>query len=248
MIKFFRKIRQKLLMENKTGKYFKYAIGEIVLVVIGILIALQINTWNNNRLAKKQMESYLVSLKEDLKQDTTNLASSISAYKYFIKTKAPLKRLSFENTPTDSLFLLILTRTAKKNTILSTYNKIGNSKITQISENNTLSNKIYDYYNSSIIYFNEMIDYDRMTSIKITDYWVYEQNIYEMSLNPEIPNSQGEEQSRKALLKLISGPKGKNHLKVGYDNNIRMLEVYQNRKSEATNLIIDIEKEIKKSK
>ena len=45
MIKFFRKIRQNLLMENKTGKYFKYAIGEIILVVIGILIALQLNTY-----------------------------------------------------------------------------------------------------------------------------------------------------------------------------------------------------------
>jgi hypothetical protein len=49
MIKFFRKIRQNLLMENKTGKYFKYAIGEIILVVIGILIALSINNWNDNR-------------------------------------------------------------------------------------------------------------------------------------------------------------------------------------------------------
>jgi len=48
MIKFFRKIRQNLLRENKTGKYFKYAIGEITLVVIGILIALQINNWNEN--------------------------------------------------------------------------------------------------------------------------------------------------------------------------------------------------------
>ena len=47
MIKFFRKIRQNLLMENKTGKYFKYAIGEIVLVVIGILIALQLNNYND---------------------------------------------------------------------------------------------------------------------------------------------------------------------------------------------------------
>ncbi len=46
MIKAFRKIRQNLIMENKTSKYFKYAIGEILLVVIGILIALQINTWN----------------------------------------------------------------------------------------------------------------------------------------------------------------------------------------------------------
>jgi len=48
MIKFFRKIRQNLLRENKTRKYYKYAIGEITLVVIGILIALQINNWNEN--------------------------------------------------------------------------------------------------------------------------------------------------------------------------------------------------------
>ncbi|MGB5481605.1 MAG: DUF6090 family protein, partial [Eudoraea sp.] len=54
MIKFFRKIRQNLLMENKTGKYFKYAIGEIVLVVIGILIALQINNWNES--SKQRIE------------------------------------------------------------------------------------------------------------------------------------------------------------------------------------------------
>ncbi len=46
MIKFFRNIRKTLLTEGKTSKYFKYAIGEIVLVVIGILIALQINNWN----------------------------------------------------------------------------------------------------------------------------------------------------------------------------------------------------------
>jgi hypothetical protein len=43
MIKFFRKIRQNLLIENKTGKYLKYAIGEIILVVIGIVIALQVS-------------------------------------------------------------------------------------------------------------------------------------------------------------------------------------------------------------
>ena len=56
MIKFFRKIRQNLLNEGKTTRYFKYAIGEIVLVVIGILIALQINTWNQERLSKNELE------------------------------------------------------------------------------------------------------------------------------------------------------------------------------------------------
>ena len=49
MIKFFRKIRYQLLGEGKTGKYLKYAIGEIVLVVIGVLIALSINNWNEHK-------------------------------------------------------------------------------------------------------------------------------------------------------------------------------------------------------
>ena len=52
MIKFFRHIRQNLIMENKMGNYFKYAIGEILLVVIGILITFSINTWNQNRINK----------------------------------------------------------------------------------------------------------------------------------------------------------------------------------------------------
>lgn len=49
MIKFFRKIRYDLMEKNKTGKYLKYAIGEILLVVIGILIALSINNWNEQK-------------------------------------------------------------------------------------------------------------------------------------------------------------------------------------------------------
>lgn len=63
MIKFFRKIRQQLLNENKTSKYLKYAIGEIVLVMIGILLALQVNNWNNERKEYQQLKKYAVSLK-----------------------------------------------------------------------------------------------------------------------------------------------------------------------------------------
>ncbi len=66
MIKFFRKIRQNLLSEGKTGKYLKYAIGEIVLVVIGILIALSVNNWNNNRINHLKEDNYLINLASDL--------------------------------------------------------------------------------------------------------------------------------------------------------------------------------------
>ena len=77
MIKFFRNIRQNLLSEGKTGKYLKYAIGEIALVVIGILIALQINNWNENRKDNFVELKILESLNNDLKTDIDNLKGMI---------------------------------------------------------------------------------------------------------------------------------------------------------------------------
>ena len=65
MIKFFRKIRQKLLSENKFSKYLIYAVGEIILVVIGILIALQINNWNEERKDKLREHVILLQLQEE---------------------------------------------------------------------------------------------------------------------------------------------------------------------------------------
>ena len=65
MIKFFRKIRQRLLTENKFSKYLLYAIGEIVLVVIGILIALQINNNNQQRISFNEEQVLLKILKDD---------------------------------------------------------------------------------------------------------------------------------------------------------------------------------------
>lgn len=70
MIKFFRKIRQKLLSEGKTEKYLKYSIGEIVLVVIGILIALQINNWNENRKERSSIKEYLTEVRENMVIDS----------------------------------------------------------------------------------------------------------------------------------------------------------------------------------
>ena len=67
MIKFFRKIRQNLLIKNKFSKYLLYAIGEIVLVVIGILIALGINNRNQERINEDKITSILKEIQNDLK-------------------------------------------------------------------------------------------------------------------------------------------------------------------------------------
>ena len=69
MIKFFRKIRQQLITENKFSKYLIYAIGEIILVVFGILIALQVNNWNQNRIAEKAEIELTKNILNDLEAD-----------------------------------------------------------------------------------------------------------------------------------------------------------------------------------
>jgi len=69
MIKFFRKIRFDLMEKNKTGKYFKYAIGEIILVMIGILLALQVNNWNNNRIEQNEEKEVIAKLHTDFKEN-----------------------------------------------------------------------------------------------------------------------------------------------------------------------------------
>ena len=97
MIKFFRKIRQNLLSEGNTGKYLKYAIGEIILVVIGILIALQINNWNEARKLQNTMQSVYSIIKTDLLSDIKNIDMALT-----------------EMSPRDSIFKRVINRQMTK--------------------------------------------------------------------------------------------------------------------------------------
>jgi len=81
MIKFFRKIRQQLLLKNRFSKYLLYAIGEIILVVIGILIALQINNWNEIRKIRNTEQQYLLSLKEEFSFNKVELKNIMNRNK-----------------------------------------------------------------------------------------------------------------------------------------------------------------------
>jgi hypothetical protein len=88
MITFFRKIRKKMTDKNKPATYVRYAIGEIVLVVIGILIALQINNWNEERKINLREKSYLRNLQIDLTDDTSMLKDVVSdQLQYLERTK-----------------------------------------------------------------------------------------------------------------------------------------------------------------
>ena len=106
MIKFFRHIRRALLSESKFAKYMLYAIGEIILVVIGILIALQINTWNNNKIEERKETKILLQLKNGLMSDKevieteliklTNVQKSIKTLKNLLNNDRQVYELSMD--------------------------------------------------------------------------------------------------------------------------------------------------------
>jgi len=85
-MRIFKNIRLKLASENKVLAYLRYAIGEIFLVVIGILIALQINTWNENRKTQKKEILIYQELNSDLLQTKEEIASTIAKHKERIKS------------------------------------------------------------------------------------------------------------------------------------------------------------------
>jgi len=81
MIKFFRQIRRKLIDKGNLKRYLIYAIGEILLVMIGILLALQVNNWNeSNRLAASKI-TYLKEIRNDLVQDSLSISVVIHKFK-----------------------------------------------------------------------------------------------------------------------------------------------------------------------
>lgn len=99
MIKLFRNIRQNLIMENKNSKYLKYAIGEIVLVVIGILIALQINNWNEGKKAKEREILFYQNALLDLKEEAKHISTNIEWFKGYQDTYYDIYQESKGHTP-----------------------------------------------------------------------------------------------------------------------------------------------------
>ena len=166
MIKFFRNIRQSLLSEGRTSKYLKYALGEIILVVIGILIALQINNWNEQRKLKNKERLYLEALYKDmvemqniyssrLLESPKRLKTALNGLKYVQNCgEGSLKKLSLDSMLYDHQVLPDFF------VINDTYNEMLSANILAGLSNKKLKNDIIQLF-SWINNNNEYIKYFR---------------------------------------------------------------------------------------
>lgn len=100
MLPLFRRIRQSLLSENKFSRYLLYGVGEILLVVIGILLALQVDNWNQHRQREEEVAKYLVNLREALHDDISSLDNTISTNQFRLYGIFYILKFSGLNTST----------------------------------------------------------------------------------------------------------------------------------------------------
>ncbi|MDT0557842.1 DUF6090 family protein [Ichthyenterobacterium sp. W332] len=153
MIKFFRKIRYNLMETGKTKRYLKYAIGEITLVVIGILIALQINNWNEKIKHSEEEQIILKKLSTDIKNDIKflklqieNGKTHINDYKFCLDVLSAERDSNLEefNQRFSSTMLMVSFDINK-----TTFNGITDSRTIDYIKNNELVDSLNTFYNNN---------------------------------------------------------------------------------------------------
>ncbi len=150
-----------LLSKNKLGKYFIYAIGEIFLVVIGILIALWINNWNNESIAKKEEEKSYLNIKQQVVDDRKEVVKvkDLNNYYYSIYDYATKIIIAQDRTKVDSLalFAMGLSRYSDFNRNGKIYETLVNSGELQLLENTDITSAIQQL-ETTYIYVNKLED------------------------------------------------------------------------------------------
>lgn len=111
-MKLFRKIRHTLILDNKKTQYLKYALGEIILVVIGILIAVQINNWNESIKDEKSLNEYLIKIKSHTYEDIDQLEELSNGRKQIADICKKARNSILNKTENENLFLFKITGTA----------------------------------------------------------------------------------------------------------------------------------------
>lgn len=213
MLKYFRRIRLKLLDEGNLKRYLTYAIGEILLVMIGILLAIQVNNWNNNKLVKKSEQLALIKLKEEVESNYFQFQNTQKVH-HNIFDAADLLLSFIEETNTnfiseDSLKLAIGWIAGPNPTFNpsnGTINSLINSGKIEIIQNDSLKTMLTQWKDLVYDYQEEEIELDELIDNQLRPLILsyVDLNYKEEKLTGSINRSIRESIEVKNLLTLVS--------------------------------------------
>ena len=247
MLRFFRKIRQKLLTDNKFSKYLLYAIGEILLVVIGILIALQVNNWNEKRKDYLEFRNILFGIIGDLNEDAFQITRSLRRVdENNKKIKSFLNHEDYMDFTRDSLERSLETFYTSIPWTTNNFDRLIKSDIIEYENNEELIKEIKTYYEISIPSMKDLEEWLKDAVIRSDDYWRFQQNSYEFNYEDELHSYQGDEIAIATLNRLLKSPKPRNILKINYRKNKQLMRRYERLLKRIEKLVPKIELELSK--
>ena len=169
MIKFFRKIRYKLMTTGKTSKYFKYAIGEIVLVVIGILIAIQINNWNEKRKASAYNKTLLKQVHKELAFNIEKANKLIEFYrgKDTLIYKIIMKNVTYDDYKTNRIYSSVLFASMEVNLANDDYLNFMDNQNHSNQDQESIILKLKELYRTDK---NEVDNFDDITLTRFVEF------------------------------------------------------------------------------
>lgn len=218
MIKFFRKIRYNLMSENKAGKYFKYAVGEILLVVIGILIALQINNWNEERNNQATLKQFLMEFREELKLNIQDFKFSIKEIDEQRRQKDNLlKNKRLDTMPIDTLEKHIETRYVVIGHNPALLRRFENAQIANYGKYDSIFIELQEFYGFVMPEYKLVTQSHNESVNQENDFWIYSQQTFELKLrNGEDALLSDSITRKKEFIKLIQSTTLRNMLKSDY--------------------------------
>ena len=243
MLPFFRKIRYRLAKDNQFLKYVQYALGEIVLVVLGILIALQINNWNEYRKDISKSRAILGEFKKDLASDTTGINRVVRLLERRTSYEAwALNRVVYDKSQVDSLKNALFSTVYQEFIQDRTYNKL------QVSQNPNLTGFL-DLQNNLTTYYTDtkfLLDYGNQLEEEFQKQYNLNTLLrkeLEIQLDP-FPTLSSEDKQIETLIRYAQTIEGRNFLKENYSRRRTMIKYFNRVKEEAIQLIQRIDTQL----
>ena len=206
MINFFRKIRKQLADDNKPLKYLRYAIGEILLVVIGILIALQINNWNEERKDKKLEVVVLNDIRDNIHRNNQLIKETITTIDQINVSADSIRAYLISDGSRPLVFTNNISEALRSGTFLFRLNTDGYESLKStgftILDNEGLKDRILNLF--EVTYGLVATNHNFANSLYLSDVYWWKDYLYKIDPNKFVPYDLGAIRTGKRFLSEIN--------------------------------------------
>jgi hypothetical protein len=243
MMRFFAIIRYRLIGEGRASRYLGYAAGEVLLVIIGILIALQINNWNETRKAVENSRAMLSEFRKDLSTDIAGIKRVTSLLREISDIEATvLRSVEYSKEDVESLRRVFLSPVHQEFIQDRTFNKLQNSPDPTMVGFPELQNQLTLYYTDHRFLMDYLNQQEEDFLGKFGTLDVLRQS-FEVPL-PDFPLLVSEDELNEVLIRYAETVAGRNFVKQNYLRRAKMIEIFGRVRDEAKTLISQIDSQL----